>query len=297
MTNESLRRRAGIVGAAALLLAGCTVAPTEPAPAPSTSASPFTPSPDPIAGIAPYPGWTELARLHREDALDAATATGARNESSRVLLISTVCTGTGNVTIAVPSPDGPGDSTVQCPTPAEPQRSMPYLADTQSDWEVRVEPSGPVTFEVLVEGSDVPLHIPPIVLAADGQQIEMQGGCWSIGLSWGYSAGDSCGTTIPGQPIESIEMDRGAAATITIDGWIVSRADALCGRLKRAPGNPDLFEAKPDCTVQATLDGGAVQLEGLKPSAEPWLVELTLAAEAAWGDGFSGPFYAYVSVR
>lgn len=289
MTTESLRRAANLIGALTLLVAGCGAAPTGSVPSAGSA--------EPVGRIAPYPGWTELARLQPDDvgANGEAIAAGDRETSSRFLLVSAVCT-TGNLAITAPGPVDPSESSVQCPVLADPQRSMAFVGDDLASWAVRVVPTRTIDFEVLIEGSDVPLHIPAIVLTAGDKTIEMQGGCGGISLSWGYVASDQCGTTIPEEPIETIQMERGATATVAIDGWTISRADALCGRLERAGGNPDLFEAMPACTVQATLDGGEVRLQGLKPSPDPWLVELGMAAEAAWGDQFSGPFYAYVSV-
>lgn len=293
MTIGSIRGSATLISAVTLLVAGCGVAPSGTA-----SSSPSGGAAEPAEAIAPYPGWTELARLHPGDvgSHGEAVAAGDRETSGRFLLVSAVCT-TGNLAITTPGPVDPSESSVECPVLADPERSIAFVGDEVVSWEVRVVPNGTVDFEVLIEGSDVPLHIPAIVLTAGDKTIEMQGGCWTISLSWGYVASDQCGRTIPEERIETIHMERGAAVTVAIDGWTISRADALCGRLKQAGGNlDDLFQAMPACTVQATLDGGEVRLQGLTPSPDPWLVELAMSAEAAWSDQFSGPFYAYVSV-
>jgi hypothetical protein len=288
MTSKNRRRPVGLIVALALLVSGCGVAPTPSLPSAGSA--------DPAGGIAPYPGWTELARLQPDDVLPngVAIAAGDRQASSRFLLISAICT-TGRLTITAPGPVDPTESTVECPALADPQRSIAFIGDDVASWEVRVVPNGVVDFEARIEGSDVPLHIPPIVLTAGDKSIELAGGCWAISLSWGYVASDQCGTTIPEQ-IQTIQVERGATASISIDGWEILQASALCGRLDRGAGQPDLFEAMPDCAVQATLDGGGVRLAGLRSAPEPWLVELGLVARAGWGDQFSGPFYAYVSV-
>jgi hypothetical protein len=186
----------------------------------------------PVGAIAPYPGWTELVRLRPDDvsANGEAIARGDREGSTHFLLISAICT-TGQLTIATTEAGEVVKSPVQCPVLTDPQRSMLFVGDEVASWDVRVRPTRNVDFEVLIEGTDMPLRIPPIVLTAGGQGIAMHGGCWSISLAWGYDAGDQCGTTIPSEPIETIVMARDGAAEVTIDGWVISRADAVCGRL------------------------------------------------------------------
>lgn len=299
MTTEPMRRGVRLV-VAAFVFSSCSAAPQGSPLATSGSAGPSPSSAaslESVEGIAPYPGWTELARVG-PDASEGgeATAGGDRPESLRHLLISAVCTGRGHLTITADGADTL-DRTVTCPTPAGPERAMPYIGEDPS-WTVRVVASDGVDFEVLIEGSDVPLHLPQVLLVARDKAVPMPVGCGlSLSLAWGYQASDSCGTTIPSEPIGTLNLAPGEAATIALDGWTVTAAAARCGRLRQAAGDPDLFEAIAGCTVNADLDSGVVRVEGMKQSPEPWLVEVQLAARSPWGDAFVGPFYAWVDVR
>jgi hypothetical protein len=282
-----LRRRAALAGAA-FFLAGCSVTPTV---TPPRSPAP-TPRLEPVLGVGPYPGWVELAKIA---GTGDGQADGNRPAPTRHLLISTVCSGSGSLAITAFSDLGTEDSVVDCPR-EDPQRSIAYLEDSRT-WRVGVVTTGDTSYSVLVEGADAPLHIPSVAMSAGGRRIEMGGVCLSISLAWGYSASDQCGTSIPLEPIQTLEIGKAEVATIAIRDWTIEQASALCGRLSEVAGQPDRFEAVPGCTVQATLEAGVARLTGLKPSAEPWLVEVNMVGEAGWGDTFQGPFYAYVSVR
>jgi hypothetical protein len=313
---ERANRRLALVTAAALVVAvgagggfllanrgttppvaaSSSPAPSAPAQTPtaSPSASPAV-SLAPVGDIDPYPGWETFGRLNGPDGDAQATVTGELPQGGGHLLVSTACQGTGTVTITATVDD---TWTVDCPaTSARPYRMMPYLGDA-TKFEVRVTTSGSVAYQVLVEGSDVPLDIPPVVLRHGADQATMAWGCGgSISLGWGYDAGDSCATTLPSTPLETLELATGDVATVTIDGWTVTDARATCGRITTAPDAPSLFEVMTECTVTAVLKGSTVSVSGLPKEANAWVVELNLTARNAVGDGFSGPFYAYIFVR
>ena len=309
---ERANRRLALVTAAALvvavgagggfLLANRGTTPSVAAsPSPSASAAAQSPwaSPTvslaPVGDIAPYLGWQMLGRLNGPNGNPEATLSGELPQSGGHLLVSTACEGTGTLTITATVDD---TWTVDCPaTSAAPSRMMPYLA-TATKFEVRVSASGSVAYQVLIEGSDVPLHIPPVVLRHGADQATMGWGCGgSISLGWGYDAGDSCATTLPSTPLETLELAAGEVATVTIDGWTITGARATCGRITPAPDAPSLFEAMTECTVTAVLKGSTISVSGLPKGANAWVVELNLTARNAVGDGFSGPFYAHLFVR
>jgi hypothetical protein len=302
---ERANRRLALVTAAALVLAvgagggfllsnRATTPPVAASPSPSASASP-TVSLAPVGDIAPYLGWQMLGRLYGPNDNPEATLNGELPRSGGHLLVSTACEGTGTLAITATVND---TWTVDCPaTSAEPFRMMPYLGDA-TKFEVRVSASGSLAYQVLVEGSDVPLHIPPVVLRHDADQAVMGMGCGgTISLGWGYDAGDSCATTVPSTPLETLELAAGDVATLTIDGWTIADTSATCGRIITEQNSPSLYEAMSECTVTAVLKDSTVNVSGLQKGGNPWVVELHLTARNAVGDGFSSPFYAYVLVR
>lgn len=309
---ERANRRLALVTAAALVVAvgagggfllsnRATTPPVAASPSPSPSAPAPTPSASltvslaPVGDIAPYLGWQMLGRLNGPNGNPEATLTGELPQSGGHLLVSTACEGTGTLTITATVDD---TWTVDCPaTSAEPFRMMPYLGDA-TKFEVRVTASGSLTYQVLVEGSDVPLHIPPVVLRHDADQAAMGMGCGgTISLGWGYDAGDSCATTLPSTPLETLELAAGDVATLTIDGWTITDASATCGRIITEQNAPSLYEAMSECTVTAVLQDSTISVRGLPKGGNPWVVELNLTARNAVGDGFSSPFYAYLFVR
>jgi hypothetical protein len=255
---------------------------------------------DPPADIAPYEGWQTLGRLAGPDGDAVATVGGAVPSGVQHLLISAACNGTGTLTIAMTanSPEEGGDTQViDCPaSPAAPKRMMSYLA-TATQFEVRVTISGNVKFQVLAEGSDVALHIPAIPLRHGSDVALMGWGCGGLSLAWGYDASDSCATSLPGTPLETLELTAGDTATVVIDGWTFSNATATCGRIQTQPGSPDLYEALTTCHVTAELKNGAVSISGLNSAANAWVLEIQMTATNAAGDSFYGPIYAYVHVR
>jgi hypothetical protein len=307
---ERANRRLALVTAAALVIAvgagggfllanrgttppvAASLSPSAPAQTPSASP---TVSLAPVGDIAPYLGWQMLGRLNGPNGNPEATLRDELPQSGGHLLVSTACEGTGSLTITVTVDD---TWTVDCPaTSAEPFRMMPYLGDA-TKFEVRVTASGSIAYQVLVEGSDAPLHIPPVVLRHGADQATMGWGCGgSISLGWGYDAGDSCGTTLPSTPLETLELAVGDVATVTIDGWTITDTRATCGRIVTEQNAPSLYEAMSECTVTAVLNDSTVTVGGLPRGANPWAVELNLTARNAVGDGFSSPFYAYLFVR
>ena len=309
---ERANRRLALVTAAALVVAvgagggfllanrgttppvAASSSPSASAPAQTPSASP-TVSLGPVGDIAPYLGWQLLGRLNGPNDIPEASVNGELPQSGGHLLVSTACAGTGSLTITATVDD---TWTVQCPeTSVEPYRMMAYLGDATT-FEVRVNASGSLAYQVLVEGSDMPLHIPPIVLRHGADQATMGWGCGgSISLGWGYDTGDSCATTVPSTPLETLELAAGDVATVTIDGWTITDARATCGRIITEPNAPPQYEVMSECTVTAVLQDSTVSVSGLPKGGNPWVVELHLTARNAVGDGFSGPFYAYVFVR
>jgi hypothetical protein len=264
-----------------------------PAAAASPSASPAV-SLAPVGDIDPYLGWETYGRLNGPGGNPEATLNGELPQSGGHLLVSTACEGTGTLTITATVDD---TWTVDCPaTSADPFRVMPYLGDA-TKFEVRVTASGSLAYEVLVEGSDVPLHIPPVELRHDADQAVMGMGCGGmISLGWGYDAGDSCATTLPSTPLETLELAAGKVATVTIDGWTITATSASCGRIITEQNAPSLYEAMSECTVTAVLKDSTVSVSGLPKGDNAWVVELNLTARNAVGDGFSSPFYAYLFV-
>jgi hypothetical protein len=268
----------------------------------SPSASALAPvgSLGPVADIAPYDGWQTLGRLAGPDGDAVATVGGAVPSGVQHLLISAACNGAGtlSITTTANSPEV-GDETqlIDCPaSAAAPKRTMPYVA-TATQFQVKVTISGTVTFQVLVEGSDVPLHIPAIPLR-HGSDVAMMGwGCGGISLSWGYSGIDDCATTLPSQPLQTLELATGDQATVATEGWTFKGVSATCGRIKTDPGSPDLYEAMATCPVTAEVKNGAITISGLKSAANPWVLEIQMIATNAAGDQFFGPIYAYVHVR
>ena len=309
---ERANRRLALVTAAALVVAvgagggfllanrgttppvAASSSPAPSAPAQTPSASPAV-SLAPVGDIAPYLGWQMLGRLNGPDGNPEATLSGELPQSGGHLLVSTACEGTGTLTITATVDD---TWTVDCPaTSSDPFRVMPYLGDT-TKFEVRVTASGSVAYQVLVEGSDVPLHIPPVVLRHDADQATMGWGCGVfISLGWGYDAGDSCATTLPSIPLETLELAAGDVATVAIDGWTISDTSATCGRIITEQNSPSLYEAMTECIVTAVLKDSTVSVSWLPKGGNPWVVEVHLTARNAVGDGFSGPFYAYLFVR
>lgn len=298
---ERANRRLALVTAAALVVAvgaggGFLLANrgTTPPVAASPSPSPIV-SLAPVDDIAPYPGWQMLGRLNGPNGSPKATLNGELPQSGGHLLVSTACEGTGSLTITATVDD---TWTVDCPaTSADPFRVMPYLGDA-TKFEVHVTASGSLAYQVLVEGSDVPLHIPPVVLRHDADQAVMRMGCGgTISLGWGYDSGDSCATTVPSTPLETLELAAGDVANVTIDGWTITDTSATCGRIITEQNSPSLYEAMSECTVTAVLKDSTVSVSGLPKGGNPWVVELHLTARNAVGDGFSGPFYAYLFVR
>ena len=308
---ERANRRLALVTAAALVVsvgaAGgfllsnlATQPPVAASPSPSAvpaqtpSASP-TVSLAPVGDIAPYLGWQMLGRLNGPNGNPEAKLNGELPQSGGHLLVSTACEGTGTLTITATVDD---TWTVDCPaTSADPFRMMPYLGDSTS-FEVRVTASGSLAYQVLVEGSDVPLHIPPVVLRHGADQAAMGMGCGgSISLGWGYDASDSCATTVPSTPLETLTLAAGDVATVTIDGWTIAETSATCGRIITEQNSPSLYEAMTECTVTAVLQDSTISVSGLPKGGNPWVVELNVTARNAVGDGFSSPFYAYVFVR
>ncbi len=187
---------------------------------------------------------------------------------------------------------------VECPaTATQPARILASPGDG-TDFFVGVAPTGAVNFQVLVEGSDVPLRMPPIVLRHGADQAVMAHGCGGvISLAWGYETSDSCGTTVPSAPFETLELVEGAAATVTIDGWTITDASASCGRLVSQSGSPDQLEAMQECAVAVTLNESTITVSGLPRAANSWVLELSFTARNAAGDSFSGPNYVFVHVR
>jgi hypothetical protein len=309
---ERANRRLALVTAAALVVAvgagggfllanrsttppvAASSSPSASAPAQTPSASP-TVSLAPVGDIAPYLGWQMLGRLNGPSGSPEVSLNGELPQSGGHLLVSTACEGTGTLTITATVDD---TWTVDCPaTSADPFRVMPYLGDA-TKFEVRVTASGSLAYQVLVEGSDVPLHIPPVVLRHGADHAVMGMGCGgTISLGWGYDAGDSCATTLPSTPLETLELAAGDVATLAIDGWTISDTGATCGRNITEQNSPSLYEAMTECTVTAVLKDSTVSVSGLQKGGNPWVVELQLTARNAVGDGFSSPFYAYVFVR
>ena len=160
-----------------------------------------------------------------------------------------------------------------------------------------VTATGAVSFQVLVEGSNAPLAIPTVVLRHGAEQATLAHGCGGvISLAWGYDAGDSCATTVPGTPLEMLELVEGDAATVAIDGWTITEARATCGRIVSESGSPDIFEPMSQCTATATLEDGTITVSGLPKAPNAWVLELSFTARNAAGDSFSAN-YVYIHVR
>ena len=272
--------------------ASSSLAPSAPAQTPSASP---TVSLAPVGDIAPYVGWQMLGRINRPNGNPEASLNGELPQSGGHLLVSTACEGNGTLTITATVDD---TWTVDCPAKsADPFRMMAYLGDATT-FEVRIRASEIIAYQVLVEGSDVPLHVPPVVLHHGADQATMGKGCGgAISLGWGWDASDSCATTVPSTPLETLELVAGDVPTLTIDGWTITDTGATCGRIVTEQNSPSLYEAMSECTVTAILKDSTVSVSGLPKGGNPWVVELNLTARNAAGDAFSGPFYAYVLVR
>jgi hypothetical protein len=262
----------------------------------SPSHEPSTPAPvtllPPPEPASPYPGWEPLHTLDSVGSNEPIHAFSMeRRDDVRHLLVSVTCEGDGRLSI---TGSGLLESTVECPVgPDEPARNLVYIAD-EATIVVTVTASGTVGYSVLVEGNQAPLDLPAVRLGGPDGSAEMRAGCGiSISLSWGYQASDSCGTTLPADPIEELALPPTGAATVRLDGWTITEAGAACGRI--ADGDPALFEALDGCSVQAAVGDGDVVLSGL-PTGR-WLVELTLGSENDVGDTFRGPFYAWIAVE
>jgi hypothetical protein len=290
------------IGAGGLLLANRGITPpvgnsAAPSASPEPSASPLASaiavsSPAPVADIALYPGWQSLGRLSGPDGDLQASVSGELPTGVRELLVSAACQGTGSLSIGM---TGDTQLAVDCPTsPTTPSRQLSSVGDV-THFQVQAVAIGNITFQVLIEGSDAAIHIPPVVIRHGLDEAAMGNGCGiTISLSWGYSAGDSCATTLPPTPLKTLELSKDTLPTVTINGWTITTADALCGRIVASPGEPSLFEATKQCRVSASLVEQTIIIMGLPAATEPWAVELTLTAQNAAGDSFSGPFYAYV---
>ena len=151
---------------------------------------------------------------------------------------------------------------------------MPYNGE-RAEFSVRVTASGNVRYQVLVEGSDLLLPHPPVVLRHGTDEATMGEGCGSlITLAWGNETTDQCGTSIPSTPLETIALATDEVATVSLDGWSITRASATCGRIQTEPGGLELYEAQPQCTVNATLKDSIITVGGLTRASEPWLLEL-----------------------
>jgi hypothetical protein len=289
------------IGAGGLLLANRGITPpVGNSPAASASAAPSAsgtaaPSPAPVADITPYPGWQSIGRLTGPDGDAQATVHGDVPSGVSSLLVSAACQGTGSLSITM---TGETQLAVDCPVSSTtPARQLSFVGDVRQ-FEVQAVASGSISFQVLIEGSDVALHIPPVVIRHGLDEATMGYGCGgSISLSWGYTAGDSCATTLPPTPLETLELSKDTVPTATINGWTISAPTARCGRIVTSPGAPSLFEPTDQCRVSASLVEQTIIILGLPAATEPWVVELNLTAHNAAGDSFSGPFYAYVHVR
>jgi hypothetical protein len=289
------------IGAGGLLLANRGITPpVGNSPAPSASAEPSASpagvaSPGPVADISPYPGWQSIGRLSGPEGDLQATVGGKLPAGVRVLLVSVACQGIGSISITT---TGDPLLPVDCPASSTaPSRQMTSVGDV-AQFQVQAVASGKIRFQVLIEGSDVPLRIPPVVIQHGLDRATMGYGCGgTISLAWGYETGESCATTLPPTPLETLELAKDTVPTVTIDGWTISEPTASCGRIVTSPGAPDLFEPIDQCRVSASLAQQTIIILGLPAATKPWVVELNLTAQNAAGDSFSGPFYAYVHVR
>ena len=287
-------------GSVALLSNRGSVPPAGASPSASASsdavasASPAADYVGPVADIASYPDWQPIGRMNGPGGNPQATLTGPLPSGVTQLLVSAACNGSGSLSVTM---TGDMQLAVDCPATSEkPTRQLSFVGGG-SQFEVNVVPSGNVTFQVLVEGSDVALHIPTVAIRHGLDEATMGYGCGgSISLAWGYSAGDSCATSLPATPLETLELSKDTVATVTINGWTISAPEARCGRIVTSPGAPSLFEPMAECRVSAALTHQTIIIMGLPAAAKPWVVELQLTAKNAAGDSFSAPFYAYVHV-
>ncbi len=290
---------AAVAGSAALLLnrSDTPSVGTSPSPAtsPSGAPSPSAASISPVADIARYAGYETLARLNGPDGNPVHTIVGDLPKQGDLLLVSGACSGIGIVTVTVSATDS---LTVNCPALAtEPARMVPYIADGIR-YEIRVAASGDVRYQVLVESSELLLNHPDLVLRHGADEATMAQGCGgTISLGWGYDTSDSCATTVPSTPLETLAFATGDVATLSIDGWTFSFAGATCGHIKKEAASPDLYEAAADCTVTVNHSDSTISITGIPKGSEPWVLELGLVATNPGGDSFTGPFYALVDVR
>jgi hypothetical protein len=263
----------------------------------SPSVAPPSPadSVGPMADIAPYPGWQLIGRLSGPHGHAQATVSGKLPGGVSQMIVSAACNGLGSLAITMTSNE---DLAVDCPTTSiTPTRQMSYVGDG-TQFEVHVLVSGNVRFQVLVEGSDVVLPLPTVSIRHGLAKATMRTGCVnSISLAWGYTAFDDCATTVAATPLETLELSNQTHATVAIDGWTITAAEARCGRIVTSSGAPSLFEAMAQCRVSAALTHQTIIVKDLPATTKPWVVELQLTAKNGAGDSFSAPFYAYVHVH
>ena len=306
--SERSNRRLMLATAAALVVAvGAggglllsdrgTTTPAGPSHSPSASAAPASPTASitPVDDIAPYAGWQTIGRLNGPDDDSNATFTAQAPISVTHLLISAACRGTGRLVI---TDSGGGQLPVDCPIDSRaPDRTLSSVGDTQ-DFTVDVASTGAVTFQVLVQGGEDPLRIPTVLLRQGGAEATLAMGCGVvISLAWGYESADSCATTLPATPLETLEVTGPAAATVSLPGWTLTEPSVACGRIVTSQDAPSRFEATSDCRAIVGLGSGAISISGLPKSANAWAVEVKFSARNPAGDSFSGPFYAYIFVR
>jgi hypothetical protein len=311
--SERANRRMILTTAAALLVAvgaagGLLLSnrgptpPTGTSPSPSAppAASPQTAAPSaslvPVDDIAPYAGWRILGRIGSPDDDSTVSLTAPVPSGVTHLLISAACRGNGRLVI---TDSGGGQLPVDCPIdPRVPNRTLSSVGETQ-EFTVDVAATGAVTFQVLVEGGEDPLRIPAVVIRqVGGDEATMGMGCGVvISLAWGYDTSDSCATTLPATPLETLEFTGRAAATVSLPGWAISDPSVACGRITTSPGDPSQFEAMSNCTAIVGLGDSAISISGLPRAANAWVLELRMTARNGAGDSFSGPFYAHIFVR
>jgi hypothetical protein len=287
-------------GSVALLSNRGTVPPVGTSPSPSASAPAAVsanPVPDyvgPVPDIAPYPDWQPIGRVNGPGGNPQTTLDGPLPSGVSQLLVSAACNGSGSLSITM---TGDTQLAVDCPTSStKPSRQLSFVGDG-TQFEVHVISSGTVTFQVLVEGSDVALHIPKVVIRHGLDEATMSTGCLgSISLAWGYTASDDCATTVPETPLKTLELSKDTVPTLRIDGWTITAADARCGRIVTSSGAPSLFEPVAQCQISAAITHSIVIFSAFPAAATPWVVELQLTAKNAAGDSFTAPFYAYVHV-
>jgi hypothetical protein len=256
------------------------------------SASPTetdAPTLDAVARIEPISGWTTLATLTSRDLDAAGTVTIALDVPSDfgAMVVSTACAGDGSMRIEA----GRDDWQIDCPTRrSRPDRSVQirtHLAAT-----IRVHSSDAVAFRIRIEGAPALLSWPVVLIGDAKPRDQMVRGCgFTMRLTWGYSADESCGQDVPENPSVTVRAT-GGTTRISVHGWRIIDPTIGCGVF-----DADLrFRSRKACTVTMTREGPSdLTVSGIPDAGSPWIVALGAYFENDLGDQVQASYFASVT--